>query len=94
MRVHNPASSDNRPEFFGPNTDGIDIDSSRRVLLENSYFHAGDDCVVLKSGKDAAGRAFHKPTTDVLMRNLTLDACSCFKHSSGVYALQLLVRLL
>ena len=38
---------------------------------------------MLKSGKDAAGRAFGKPTANVLMRNLTLEACSCFKHSSG-----------
>ena len=60
-----------------------DIDSSRRVLLEDSHFHAGDDCVVLKSGKDAAGRAFATPTANVLMRNLTLEACSCFKHSHG-----------
>ena len=60
-----------------------DIDSSRRVLLEDSSFHAGDDCVVLKSGKDAAGRAFATPTANVLMRNLTLEACSCFKYSSG-----------
>ena len=45
ISVHNPASSDNAALFFGPNTDGIDIDSSNRVLLENSNFHAGDDCV-------------------------------------------------
>jgi hypothetical protein len=83
IRVHNPASSDNEALFFGPNTDGIDIDSSRRVLLEDSHFHAGDDCVVLKSGKDAAGRSFGKPSANILIRNLTLEACSCFKHSSG-----------
>lgn len=83
ITVHNPASSDNAQNFFAPNTDGIDIDSSRHVLLEDSYFHAGDDCVVLKSGKDAAGRAFKTPTANVLMRNLTLEACSCFKHSHG-----------
>ena len=53
------------------------------MLLEDSHFHAGDDCVVLKSGKDAAGRAFATPTCNILMRNLTLEACSCFKHSHG-----------
>jgi hypothetical protein len=31
ISVVNPASSDNTDLFFGPNTDGIDIDSSRRV---------------------------------------------------------------
>ena len=48
-----------------------------------NVFVLGDDCVVLKSGKDSNGRAFARPTANVLIRNLTLEACSCFKHSSG-----------
>ena len=54
-------------------------DSSNRVLIENSVVHAGDDCVVIKSGKDAACRAFATPSANILVRNVTLDACSCFK---------------
>ena len=84
LRVVNPASSDgDATRAFGPNTDGFDIDSSRRVLLEDSWVSTGDDCVVIKSGKDAAGRAFGAPTVDVLIRNMTLAACSCFKRGSG-----------
>jgi polygalacturonase len=33
----------------GPNTDAIDIDSSRNVVVADSRIEAGDDCVVLKT---------------------------------------------
>ena len=31
------------------NTDGIDPDSSRNVIISDSYIEAGDDCIVLKT---------------------------------------------
>jgi len=31
------------------NTDGIDIDSSRNVLISDNHIEAGDDCIVLKT---------------------------------------------
>ncbi|MFD1611326.1 glycoside hydrolase family 28 protein [Sphingomonas tabacisoli] len=33
----------------GPNTDAIDVDSSRNVIVADSQIEAGDDCVVLKT---------------------------------------------
>ncbi|MBI4877429.1 MAG: glycoside hydrolase family 28 protein [Acidobacteria bacterium] len=33
----------------GLNTDGIDPDSSRDVIISDSYIEAGDDCIVLKT---------------------------------------------
>ena len=33
------------------NTDGIDIDSSRNVLISDNHIEAGDDCIVLKTTK-------------------------------------------
>lgn len=44
--------------FDGPNVnnDGIDVDSSRRVLIENVMFNNHDDNVALKSGRDREGR--------------------------------------
>jgi len=33
----------------GPNTDGIDPDSSRNVFISDSYIETGDDCIVLKT---------------------------------------------
>ena len=51
---------------FGPNADGIDLVSVRRALIEDSHITAGDDCVCIKSGANAAGRAANLPTIDVL----------------------------
>jgi hypothetical protein len=35
--------------YDGPNTDGIDPDSSRDVIISDSYIETGDDCIVLKT---------------------------------------------
>lgn len=39
----------------GPSTDGIDIDSSRRVVVERCRVACNDDSVCIKSGRDADG---------------------------------------
>eukprot|EP00927_Polykrikos_kofoidii_P034763 TRINITY_DN29417_c0_g1_i1.p1 TRINITY_DN29417_c0_g1~~TRINITY_DN29417_c0_g1_i1.p1 ORF type:complete len:426 (-),score=49.19 TRINITY_DN29417_c0_g1_i1:89-1366(-) len=52
-----------------PNGDGIDIDSSQDVLVENNYFSVGDDALCVKSGIDFFGRQFGRPTRNVLFRN-------------------------
>lgn len=54
------------------NSDGIDIDSTRNVLVENCTFCQGDDSVVLKSGKDFDGRRRAVPTENVIVRNCTI----------------------
>ena len=56
-----------------PNTDGWDPDSSRDVLIENSYYQGGDDCVAIKSGWDCFGVAYDKPCSNITIRNLTCD---------------------
>jgi len=51
-----------------PNTDGIDPDSCSNVVIRNfNVIHCGDDAVAIKSGKDAAGRAFNKPSYNILI---------------------------
>ncbi len=40
----------------GPNNDGCDPESSRDVLIEDCIFDTGDDCIAIKSGRDADGR--------------------------------------
>ena len=54
------------------NSDGIDIDSTRNVLVEDCTFCQGDDAVVLKSGKDFDGRRRATPTENVVVRNCTV----------------------
>ena len=54
---------------YGTNTDGIDLDCSKRVLLENSSFDTGDDGICIKSGRDDEGRKRGVPTEDVIISN-------------------------
>jgi unsaturated rhamnogalacturonyl hydrolase len=53
----------------GPNNDGCDPDSSRDVLIENCLFDTGDDCIAIKSGKDADGRRINVPSENIIIRN-------------------------
>lgn len=56
----------------GPNTDAIDIDSCRNVLVENCYADVGDDAFTLKSGRNEDGRRVGRPTENVTIRNCTV----------------------
>lgn len=51
------------------NNDGIDIESSSYVLVENCVFRTGDDSVVVKSGRDLDGRTIGVPSSYILVRN-------------------------
>ncbi len=52
-----------------PNNDGVDVDSSRYVLVEGSTFRTGDDSVVIKSGRDLDGRTVGLPSEYVVVRD-------------------------
>lgn len=56
----------------GPNGDGIDIDSSRDVRISDCFFNTGDDCIVLKSGRNADGRRIDRPTEHVTITNCVM----------------------
>jgi polygalacturonase len=51
------------------NSDGIDPDSSRRVLIEDCDFDVGDDGVSIKSGRDQDGWRVGLPSEDIVIRN-------------------------
>lgn len=55
----------------GSNTDGLNPDSCRNVLIEHCAFDTGDDCITLKSGRDRDGRRVGRPTENVIVRNCT-----------------------
>jgi polygalacturonase len=58
-----------RNPWNAQNGDGIDVESCKNVLLENSTFDAGDDGICVKSGRDEEGRKRGKPTENMIVRN-------------------------
>jgi polygalacturonase len=58
----------------GPSTDGVDVDSSTDVLVENCDIECNDDAVVLKAGRDADGLRVNRPTENVVIRDNTIRA--------------------
>ena len=62
----------NNEEGRGPSTDGIDIDSSTKVLVANADIAVNDDAVVLKAGRDADGLRVARPTEDVVVRDVVV----------------------
>ncbi len=63
VTVYNPDS---------PNTDGINPESCRNVHISNCKISVGDDCVTIKSGKDAAGRKMNVPCENITITNCTM----------------------
>jgi polygalacturonase len=53
----------------GPNTDGCDPESCDRVLVQNVTYDTGDDCMAIKSGRDADGRRVNVPCTNLVIQN-------------------------
>lgn len=60
--------------WYAQNGDGIDAESCKNVLIENSTFDVGDDALCMKSGRDEAGRKRGMPTANVIIRGCTVYA--------------------
>jgi len=60
--------------WYAQNGDGIDAESCKNVLIENSVFDVGDDALCMKSGRDAEGRKRGMPIENVVIRNCTVYA--------------------
>ncbi len=54
----------------GPNTDGCNPDSSRNVLIEDSFFSTGDDCIIVKSGLNEDGWRVGLPSENIVVRGI------------------------
>jgi hypothetical protein len=50
-------------------SDGIDVDSSRNVLIVGCDIECADDAICLKSGRDADGLRVNRPTENVVIRD-------------------------
>ncbi|GGE99536.1 glycoside hydrolase family 28 protein [Hymenobacter cavernae] len=71
----------------GPSTDGIDIDSSSYVLVQNCDIDCNDDNFCLKSGRDWDGLRVNRPTEYVVIRDCVAGAgaglVTCGSETSG-----------
>jgi polygalacturonase len=56
----------------GPNNDGCDPESSVDVLIDGCTFDTGDDCIAIKSGRNADGRRLHAPSENLIVQNCTM----------------------
>jgi polygalacturonase len=61
VKVRNP--------WFAQNGDGIDVESCKNVLIDNSTFDCGDDGICVKSGRDEEGRKRGMPTENMVVKN-------------------------
>lgn len=64
------------------NSDGVDVDSSSKVLIENCRFDVGDDGVAIKSGRDQDGWRVGRPSRDIVIRD-----CEYLGHTGGGLAI-------
>jgi polygalacturonase len=58
----------------GPNSDGCDPESCKRVVIRDCFFDTGDDCIAIKSGRNADGRRLAVPSQDILVQDCQMRA--------------------
>ncbi|MCC8172889.1 MAG: glycoside hydrolase family 28 protein, partial [Odoribacter sp.] len=77
----------NNVNGHGPSTDGLDIDSSSRILIENCDIDCNDDNICLKAGRDADGIRVNRPTEYVIIRDCItrrgVGLITCGSETSG-----------
>jgi polygalacturonase len=54
---------------LGPNSDGCDPESCKNVVIEHCSFATGDDCIAIKSGRNADGRRLNVSSENIVIRN-------------------------
>ncbi len=69
---------------YGPSTDGIDIDSSTNVRVHNCQLACGDDCIVIKSGRDGDGLRVNFPS---ILKSITAKSTPVTALLSAVKSL-------
>jgi polygalacturonase len=60
-------------------SDGIDIDSSEGVHINDCFIDVNDDCISIKSGKDEEGLRINRPS-----KNILIDKCHFAYGHGGV----------
>lgn len=77
----------NNIEGQGPSTDGVDIDSSSFILVQNSTINCNDDNFCLKAGRDSDGLRVNRPCEYIVIRNCSAGyghgLITCGSETSG-----------
>jgi polygalacturonase len=63
----------------GPNNDGCNPESCADVLIKDCDFNTGDDCIAIKSGRNADGRRLNAPA-----QNIVIQGCRMRDGHGGV----------
>lgn len=58
----------------GPNNDGCNPESSKDVVIRGCTFDTGDDCIAIKSGRNADGRRVNVPSERILVEDCDFAA--------------------
>lgn len=58
-------------------SDGIDVDSCSHVTIRNCDIACDDDCISVKSGRDADGLRVNRPSEFITIRNCMLGPAGC-----------------
>jgi DNA sulfur modification protein DndE len=58
--------------WYGTNTDALDLESCKNILMEDCVFDTGDDGITIKSGRDEDGRKRGIPTENMIVNNCTV----------------------
>ena len=64
----------NNEDGHGPSTDGIDIDSSRKVTITHADIAVNDDALCFKAGRDSDGLRVNRPTEEIVIRDSVVRA--------------------
>ncbi len=64
---------------LGPNSDGCNPESCKNVVIQDCYFDTGDDCIAIKSGRNADGRRLATPS-----ENIVISGCKMRTGHGGV----------
>jgi len=57
---------------LGPNSDGCDPESCKNLVIKNCLFETGDDCIAIKSGRNADGRRLNIPSENILISHCNM----------------------
>lgn len=57
----------------GPNTDGLNPDSCKNVLIDSCTFNTGDDCIAINSGMNEDGWRVRRHCENIEIKNCTMN---------------------